>query len=102
MCIVRRKHDEVDWLLNFYRNRGKADLQLFINAKVSGYFFKSERQSEMHDFGETALQFAACTNDTDMFDLVLSYVTSEYPDALFSRDSEGNNLIHLLVSFLFL
>jgi hypothetical protein len=99
MCIVRRKQKEVGWLLNFFKERSQLEFQSFINAKVTGYFFKSEKQSEMHDFGETALQFAACTNDTDMFDLVLTYVTSEYPDALFSRDSEGNNLIHLLVSF---
>lgn len=46
---------------------------------------------------ETPLQFAACANDPALFDLVLSYVTSEYPGALFFRDSQGNNLLHLLV-----
>jgi hypothetical protein len=109
MCIVKRHLPEVRWLLDFYKDRchaifkssddsksvvrNKTGIQVLLNAKVSGQFFKTEK----HYFGETALQFAACTNDTDMFDLVLAYVTSEYPNALFSRDSEGNNLIHLLV-----
>ena len=102
MCIVSKNFDEVRWLLEFYRQRiyslrkshNDSALRQLLQTQVTGDFFRIGRPTY---FGETPLHFAACTNDPEMFDLVLAYTTEEFPRALFSLDRHGNNLLHICV-----
>ena len=103
MCIVAKNYDEVRWLLEFYRlhicairDEGTCSaLCVLLQTPVKGDFFGIKRDATY--FGETPLHFAACTNDTEMFDLVLAYASEEFPLELFSLDSNGNNLLHICV-----
>ncbi len=135
MCIIRRAHTEVRFLLDFYRERLSSvpnvakrtealrkqtekqigtkkpgpskhrlaeemvdytqnGLSILLFARAKGTFFALDGEFYC---GETPLQFAVCCGDTDMFDMVLSYTSSEMPNALFQRDSHGNTLLHLCV-----
>lgn len=106
IAIVHRKAKEVRWLLDFFnyrkhlliedptQTRPLNGLQYLLRARATGRFFSSDSEFYM---GETPLHFAACCNDTSLFDLVLNYSSIETPDALFSRDSLGNTILHLCV-----
>jgi len=130
MCIIRRDHTEVRFLLDFYRERLKSvpsverrlralkqnkekfeslkkfsasesfvdytqtGLTILLSAKAKGTFFAIDGNFYC---GETPLHFAVCCGDTDMFDMVFAYASSERPNALFGRDSHGNTLLHLCV-----
>lgn len=102
LAIIRRNHTEVRWLLDFYLQHRHSTLvreatnalQSLLQSRATGLFFS--RSSDFY-VGETPLHFATCSNDTDMFDLLLSYTSIESPNALFSRDSFGNTILHLCV-----
>ena len=105
IAIVHRRVREVRWLLDFFnyrrhlliedpQGRQLNGLQFLLRARAIGRFFAVDSDFYL---GETPLHFAACCNDTALFDVVLSYSSIETPDALFSRDSIGNTILHLCV-----
>jgi hypothetical protein len=76
MAIIKRNHAETRWLLDFYNNRNQSlsgGLSLLLTTAAIGHFF---RPDGLFYFGGYPLHFAACTNDQDLFDMVLSYASS--------------------------
>lgn len=118
MAIVRKNLAETRWILDFYRwhkDSVEGGLEKLLLGNADGNFF--EKDGEFY-CGCYPLHFAACTNVTELFDLVLSYVSSfggdsEAPkestsnddkkhldvgaNAIFMRDRYGNNCLHLCV-----
>lgn len=112
MTIVKRNLAETRWILDFYRDRKHSvyqGLETILLANATGRFF---RRDGSFYFGGYPLHFAACTNETSMFDLVLSYASTiihdkhakmkeEYsmlgPNAIFMRDVYGSTVLHLCV-----
>lgn len=122
MVIVRRNYGEVRWLLDFYKDHKDSVPygleRLLLTSNAIGTFF--DPKGDFY-FGGYPLQFAACSNSIDIFDLVLSFASSiEYgnqadssplhggsersfvvpslgPNVIFMRDSFGNTLLHLCV-----
>lgn len=122
ICIVRRNYAEVRWLLDIYRdhkvnkptdkmtradgctNTGDKDespLGILLNSPATGSMF--EREGVFY-FGGYPLHFAACSNDKQIFDLVLSFSAHTTKDSLaldtqsiFLRDLYGNSILHLCV-----
>eukprot|EP01038_Epipyxis_sp_PR26KG_P010761 gene10761-14452_t len=75
MVIIRRKYEEVKWLLNFFRDNEdsyKDGLRILLMQAATGYMFTSK--GEFY-FGTYPLHFAVCSNDQDIFDLVLRYTS---------------------------
>ena len=121
MTIIRRNYDEVRWLLDFYqdhRHSHPGGLGKLLNGQAIGTFFDPKGP---YYFGSSPLQFAVCSNNTSIFDLVYSFVcandecnSSPEPDAdnqtttthsinfvgpevIFATDEKGNNILHLCV-----
>lgn len=79
-----------DSLVDYTQN----GLHILLFAHAQGTFFSRDGNFYC---GQTPLQFAVCSNDTDMFDMILSYATGEDPNAIFTRDMYGNTLLHLCI-----
>jgi hypothetical protein len=107
MVIVRRNYNEVRWLLDIYRDHkvGKesegAPLAKLLNSPAKGSMFAREG---VFYFGGFPLHFAACSNDKQIFDLVLSFCAFTGDGSLaldmhsiFQRDLCGNSILHLCV-----
>ena len=127
MVIVRRNYEEVRWLLDFYKDHEHSvprGLVRLLTSNATGKFFD---QKGNFYYGGYPLQFAVCSNNTDIFDLVLSYTASLSNDddgedddddddeddaatsallkdlqslgsnVIFMRDAFGNNVLHLCV-----
>jgi nicotinamidase/pyrazinamidase len=90
IAIAHRAHDEVEWLLNFYKEKPKLLMEL-LGARAFGHFFQPSHKSIGLYFGELPIHFAACSNDFVLFDLLLE----ADPNAIFFHDSYGNNVLHL-------
>lgn len=92
IAIAHRAHDEVDWLLKFFSEKGKSKtLMKLLGARTFGHFFQPLHTGIGIYFGELPIHFAACSNDFVLFDLILA----ADPNAIFFTDSYGNNLLHL-------
>eukprot|EP01038_Epipyxis_sp_PR26KG_P006892 gene6892-9444_t len=77
MVIIRRKYEEVNWLLTHYRNHSGEypdGLRTLLMQPVTGYMFQNRKEAFFY-FGKYPLHFAACSNDTDIFDLVFRYTS---------------------------
>jgi len=112
MMIIRRNYDEVRWMLDFFKDHQDSvpnGLKLLLIANATGQFF--DRDGDFY-FGGYPLQFAVCSNSTEIFDLVLSFAsslesdanecddgeeTSIGPNVIFMRDAYGNTVLHLCV-----
>lgn len=112
MVLVRNNFAEARWLLEFYKTHPteSSGLSALLLANAKGTFF--HRSGEFY-CGCYPIHFAACTGDTQLFDLVVSYLpfisresqisvtTPSVPilgsNAIFMRDSYGNNCLHLCV-----
>jgi hypothetical protein len=112
MAVLAKNHEFARWLLDFYSKHSDISLFKLLTARVltrKGSYF---RKTGAHYYGETPLQFAVCMNDTEMVDLILSFVSflhtdllaEDTPDGiravrnlLFMPDCNGNNVIHLCV-----
>lgn len=122
MTIVRKNIAETRWLLDFYKwhkDSVQNGLERILLGNANGTFFDKDG-----DFycGCYPLHFAACSNDTEIFDLVLSFASSfglpndlQFRDqyystrdvtmdtnrlgsnVIFMRDRYGNNCLHLCV-----
>jgi hypothetical protein len=76
ITIVKRNHNETRWILDFYRDHKVSvpyGLEKLLTTFVSGTFF---RRDGPFYFGGYPMHFAVCTNDVEMFDLVLSYAST--------------------------
>lgn len=76
IVIVRRDYAEVRWLLDFYRNHRDSvphGLSRLLAANATGSFF--DRNGDFY-FGGYPLHFAACSNNTEIFDLVLAFASA--------------------------
>jgi hypothetical protein len=103
MAIMRRNYAEVRWLLNIYRDHYSVDSPLakLLNSVASGAMFQ---RNGVFYFGGYPLHFAACSNDKQIFDLVLSFCAHTVGGSLaldtqsiFLRDLYGNSILHLCV-----
>jgi hypothetical protein len=113
ITIVRRNAEETRWLLDFYRDRTHSlpfALFALLTGNARGSFFRSEMM-----FGGYPLHFAACSNDPDIFDIVLTFsegirMDAHYQDeiqrrnipgllTIFQLDGAGNNALHLCAKF---
>ncbi|XP_070416981.1 transient receptor potential cation channel subfamily V member 3 isoform X2 [Equus przewalskii] len=65
-----------------------------VNAHAKGVFFNPKYQHEGFYFGETPLALAACTNQPEIVQLLME---NEQTD-ITSQDSQGNNILHALVT----
>ena len=77
MTIVQKNHTESRWLLDFYRDHKHSvpgGLSKLLLGNATGKFF-SDRNGIFY-FGCFPLHFAVCSNDNDMFDLILAYTSS--------------------------
>ena len=93
IAIAHRAHEEVQWLINYFSNKendGRYLMEL-LGARAFGHFFQPDHGSIGLYFGELPIHFAACSNDFELFDLVLA----ADPNAIFFTDSYGNNVLHL-------
>ena len=126
MTIVRKNLSETRWLLNFYKgHKGSVPngLEKLLLGNAVGKFFA--RSSEFY-CGSYPLHFAACSNNTRIFDTILAYAsalgtnvtigvelsinnhtpggrdTSQHTrlgsNVIFMRDQHGNNCLHLVVN----
>jgi hypothetical protein len=106
MTVLAKNHTMAKWILDFYSRLSDAMLHKLLTERVytqSGYFDKNGK----HYFGETPLQFAVCTDDVEMVNLVMSYASLLEPvniklgkstrSLLFYPDCNGNNVVHLCV-----
>jgi hypothetical protein len=76
IIIVRRNLEETRWLLDFYRNHQYSvpgGMQALFNANVTGCLFHPRKSLY---FGGYPLHFAVCSNDVNIFDLVLSFASA--------------------------
>ena len=103
MVIVRRNYEEVRWLLDFYKDHKDSvpgGLAKLLTANATGKFFD---QKGNFYYGGYPLQFAVCSDNIEIFDLVLSFTSSLNNDAgkrdpaIFMRDAFGNTVLHLCV-----
>ena len=111
IVIVQKNYEEAKWLLDFYCARDPKQLKELLLGKTTGHFFTDRKDSFY--CGCFPLHFAACSNDMQLFDLILAYNSSldcikddddqhahESPtgfDVVFMRDQDGNNCLHLVV-----
>ncbi|KAM9033638.1 transient receptor potential cation channel subfamily V member 3-like isoform 1-T1 [Sarcophilus harrisii] len=65
-----------------------------VNAHAKGLFFNPKHKHEGFYFGETPLALAACTNQPEIVQLLMD---NEKTD-IASQDSQGNNILHALVT----
>jgi hypothetical protein len=106
MAVLAKNHVMAKWILDYYSRLSDAMLHKLLTERVytqSGYFSKKGE----HYCGETPLQFAVCTDDVDMVDLIMSFVSLLEPinlkmgksprNLLFFPDCNGNNVVHLCV-----
>jgi len=93
IAIAHRAHDEVQWLISFFSEKESDSKHLMelLGARAFGHFFQPGNTSIGLYFGELPIHFAACSNDFELFDLVLA----ADPNAIFFTDSYGNNVLHL-------
>lgn len=119
MTIVRKNITETRWLLDFYKEHKdsvKDGLETLLLANARGKFFSLGGEFYC---GCYPLHFAACSNDAEMFDLILAYASAlGYnldnivdrsncrlektgprigSNVIFMRDRHGNNCLHLAV-----
>eukprot|EP01035_Chromulina_nebulosa_P032209 gene32209-42999_t len=103
MVIVRRNYEEVRWLLDFYKDHRDSvpgGLAKLLTANAIGKFFD---QKGNFYYGGYPLQFAVCSDNIEIFDLVLSFTSALNDDAgksdpaIFMRDAFGNTVLHLCV-----
>jgi hypothetical protein len=109
ILILHRNYEEVRWLLDFYRDRRHSHpdcCSRILNTDATGSFF--DRSGSFY-VGSSPLHFAVCSNSTAIFDLVYGHINAIGgeriggataplgPDALFSTDKYGNNVLHLCV-----
>ena len=104
IVIAHKNYEETKWLLDFYRERNLHQLKDLLFGKTKGNFF-TDRNGSFY-CGCFPIHFAACSNDTHLFDLILAYsssidsVSDSEPNGLdyvFMRDQDGNNCLHLTV-----
>lgn len=114
ITVIQANLHETRWILDFYRYRKDSisnGLNILLKANVTGSFF----DFEVGDFysGSSPLHFTVGIQNTEMFDLVLSYTTSlhdersfkdkqQFPvsiinNSLYMRDLRGNNILHLAI-----
>ena len=125
MVIVRSNYEEVRWLLDFYKDHKDSvpgGLVRLLTSNAVGSFFKQDGDFY---YGGYPLQFAVCSNNIEIFDLVLSFTStlvshgvddsaesgvggeidisllkdlqSLGSNVIFMRDTFGNNVLHLCV-----
>ena len=124
MVIVRNNYEEVRWLLDFYKDHKDSvpsGLVRLLTSNATGRFFN---QNGSFYYGGYPLQFAVCSNNIEIFDLVLSFTSSLAkdgvddshesheeginftllkdlqslgPNVIFMRDAFGNTVLHLCV-----
>ena len=125
MVIVRSNYEEVRWLLDFYKDHKDSvpgGLVRLLTSNAIGSFF---RQDGDFYYGGYPLQFAVCSNNIEIFDLVLSFTSSLVShgvddssdnggdgkmdiellkdlqslgsNVIFMRDTFGNTVLHLCV-----
>ena len=103
MVIVRRNYDEVRWLLDFYMDHSDSvpgGLAKLLTANATGKFF--DQKGDFY-YGGYPLHFAVCSDNIEIFDLVLSFTSSLNSDSgksdptIFMRDAFGNTVLHLCV-----
>ncbi|CAF4384213.1 unnamed protein product, partial [Didymodactylos carnosus] len=87
IAIIKKNAAMVEWLLVDPNNRPYREKLL--NAKASGNFFKNGRPCY---YGEYPLAFAACTNQWNLVEILI-----EHGADMDMADSNGNNILHLLV-----
>eukprot|EP01038_Epipyxis_sp_PR26KG_P012648 gene12648-16957_t len=75
MVIIFRKKEQVQFLLEHFYKNDKNGLKTLLTQEVNGQCFQQD--GEFY-YGGFPLHFAACTNDTEIFDLVLKYTTMIY------------------------
>ncbi|XP_075053040.1 transient receptor potential cation channel subfamily V member 1-like [Mixophyes fleayi] len=86
IAIEKRHFDLVKLLM-----KNKAD----VHAKADGVFFQKKKKGVSFYFGELPLSLAACTNQPNIVNYLLS---NPYKNAdLTARDSHGNTVLHALV-----
>ena len=90
IAIAHRAHEEVAWLINYFSENSKMLMQL-LGARTFGHFFQPQQQSIGLYFGELPIHFAACSNDFELFDILVA----ADPNSIFFTDSYGNNVLHL-------
>ena len=112
IVIVQKNYEEAKWLLDFYCTLDPKHLKELLLGKTTGHFFTDRKDSFY--CGCFPLHFAACSNDTQLFDLFLAYNSSldcikdeddhhaheKSPkgfDVVFMCDQDGNNCLHLVV-----
>ena len=96
IAIFNKNIDEVRWMLEFYKNQYQPGLDILLNTAVRGKFF--DKDSDNY-YGSYPINFAAVTNDAELFNLVLSYLpdTKLGTNSLFMRDRHGNNCLHICI-----
>jgi hypothetical protein len=83
-------------LLASWPSSKRPSVNPLVSARATGEFFSAQRfiaTGEGAYYGETPLMFAACTNQTEL----VRYLTVEWGADLASVDSQGNNVLHMLV-----
>lgn len=76
MTIIRRNLEETRWILDFYLDHKHSvprGLETLLKANARGKFFDIKGDNY---FGGYPLHFAVCSNDKQMFDLLLTYASS--------------------------
>lgn len=106
MTVIARNLEETRWLVDFYRfheHHTNDGLKKLLMTAATGSFFHNDGEFYA---GAYPIHFAVCCNDTDMFDLIVTYASNiKYgkdkkklgSNIIFMRDQYGNNCLHLAV-----
>jgi hypothetical protein len=76
IVIVHRNSEEARWLLDFYRNHQYSvpgGIQALLHSNATGSLFEPKKSLY---FGGYPIHFAVCSNDVNIFDLVLSFASA--------------------------
>jgi nicotinamidase-related amidase len=93
--ILQKNYEETKWLLDFYSRRSLKELEKLLMGKTIGSYY---RYNNKFYFGQTPLHFAVSMCNTEIVDLIISYITQlNNDDLIFLPDENGNNIIHLSV-----